>query len=84
VDYEGTGEVLTSSHPTMADHPEVNTGEMLISEETYDSLPSRFVARKYGTTDSMKLVLTSMTVRTRTIPRKFSTSSANIMSGHLL
>jgi cellulose synthase/poly-beta-1,6-N-acetylglucosamine synthase-like glycosyltransferase/peptidoglycan/xylan/chitin deacetylase (PgdA/CDA1 family) len=31
---------------------------MLISEETYDTLPSRFVARKYGTTDSMKLVLT--------------------------
>jgi cellulose synthase/poly-beta-1,6-N-acetylglucosamine synthase-like glycosyltransferase/peptidoglycan/xylan/chitin deacetylase (PgdA/CDA1 family) len=38
--------------------PEVNTGEFLISEETYDSLPSKFVARKYGTTDSMKLVLT--------------------------
>src|SRR3984957_9546263 len=60
VDYEGTGEVLdiiatpTSGRIT----PEVNTGEMLISEESYDSLPSRFVARKYGTDDSMKLVLT--------------------------
>ncbi len=38
--------------------PEVDTSEMLISEETYDSLPSKFVARKYGTNDSTKLVLT--------------------------
>lgn len=60
VDYEGTGEVLDIiATPTNGRiTPEVNTGEMLISEESYDSLPSRFVARKYGTTDSMKLVLT--------------------------
>ncbi|HEY4334942.1 MAG TPA: polysaccharide deacetylase family protein, partial [Puia sp.] len=60
VDYEGSGEVLdVIATPTNGRiTPEVNTGEMLISEESYDSLPSRFVARKYGTTDSMKLVLT--------------------------
>jgi len=60
VDYEGTGEVLDIiATPTNGRiTSEVNTGEMLISEETYDSLPSKFVARKYGTTDSMKLVLT--------------------------
>ena len=60
VDYEGSGEVLDIiATPTNGRiTPEVNTGEMLISEETYDSLPSRFVARKYGTNDSMKLVLT--------------------------
>jgi cellulose synthase/poly-beta-1,6-N-acetylglucosamine synthase-like glycosyltransferase/spore germination protein YaaH/peptidoglycan/xylan/chitin deacetylase (PgdA/CDA1 family) len=60
VDYEGSGEVLDIiATPTNGRiTPEVNTGEWLISEETYDSLPSRFVARKYGTNDSMKLVLT--------------------------
>ncbi|MES1159371.1 MAG: polysaccharide deacetylase family protein, partial [Bacteroidota bacterium] len=60
VDYEGSGEVLDIiATPTNGRiTPEVNTGEMLISEESYDTLPSRFVARKYGTNDSMKLVLT--------------------------
>ena len=60
VDYEGSGEVLDIiATPTNGRiTPELNTGEMLISEETYDSLPSKFVARKYGTSDSMKLVLT--------------------------
>ncbi len=60
VDYEGTGEVLDIiATPTNGRiTPEVDAGEMLISEETYDSLPSKFVARKYGTSDSMKLVLT--------------------------
>jgi cellulose synthase/poly-beta-1,6-N-acetylglucosamine synthase-like glycosyltransferase/spore germination protein YaaH/peptidoglycan/xylan/chitin deacetylase (PgdA/CDA1 family) len=60
VDYEGSGEVLDIiATPTNGRiTPEVNTSEMLISEESYDSLPSRFVARKYGTEDSMKLVLT--------------------------
>src|SRR5258708_34653026 len=59
-DYEGSGEVLDIiATPTNGRiTPEVNTGEMLISEEPYDSLPSRFVARKYGTTGSMTLVLT--------------------------
>src|SRR6201985_510943 len=60
VDYEGSGEVLDIiATPTNGRiTPQVNTGEMLISEESYDSLPSRFVARKYGTSDSTKLVLT--------------------------
>jgi len=60
VDYEGSGEVLDIiATPTNGRiTPELNTGEFLISEETYDSLPSKFVARKYGTSDSMKLVLT--------------------------
>ena len=60
VDYEGSGEVLDIiATPTNGRiTPEVDTSELLISEETYDSLPSKFVARKYGTTDSMKLVLT--------------------------
>ncbi len=60
VDYEGSGEVLdiiaTPTNGLIT--PTVNTGEMIIEEERYDSLPSRFVARKYGTNDSMKLVLT--------------------------
>jgi peptidoglycan-N-acetylglucosamine deacetylase len=60
VDYEGSGEVLdiigTPTNGRIT--PQVNTGEMTIEEETYDSLPSKFVARKYGTQDSMKLVLT--------------------------
>ena len=60
VDYEGSGEVLDIiATPTNGRiTPEVNRGEMLISEETYDSLPSRFVARKYGSQDSTKMVLT--------------------------
>ena len=60
VDYEGSGEVLDIiATPTNGRiTPEVDWGEMIIQEETYDSLPSRFVARKYGTQDSMKLVLT--------------------------
>ncbi|MHA4808649.1 glycosyltransferase [Flavitalea flava] len=60
VDYEGTGEILDIiATPTNGRiTPEVDTSEILISEETYDSLPSKFVARKYGTSDSMKLVLT--------------------------
>ena len=60
VDYEGSGEVLDIiATPTNGRiTPEVDWGEILISEERYDTLPSRFVARKYGTDDSMKLVLT--------------------------
>src|SRR5580698_7744512 len=60
VDYEGSGEVLDIiATPTNGRiTPEVDTGERLISEETYDSLPSRFVARKYGSQDSTKIVLT--------------------------
>ncbi len=60
VDYEGSGEVLdVIATPNSGKiTPEVDTSEMLISEESYDSLPSKFVVRKYGTDDSMKLVLT--------------------------
>ena len=58
--YQGEGEVLdivggpTSGKITL----EKDTSEMLISEENYDSLPSKWVARKYGTKDKKKLVLT--------------------------
>ncbi len=38
--------------------PELDTTEMLICEEIYDTLPSKWVARKYGTKDKKKLVLT--------------------------
>jgi peptidoglycan-N-acetylglucosamine deacetylase len=60
VDYEGSGEVLDIiATPTNGRiTPDLDKGEMLISEETYDSLPSRFVARKYGSQDSTKIVLT--------------------------
>jgi len=60
VDYEGSGEILdVIATPTNGRiRPIPDWGEMLISEEYYDSLPSKFVARKYGTLDSMKLVLT--------------------------
>ena len=52
VDYQGDGEVLdviggpTSGRIT----PEIDTSEMLISEENFDSLPSKWVVRKYGST----------------------------------
>lgn len=58
--YSGEGEVLdiiggpTSGKIT----PELDTAELLISEETYDSLPSKWVAKKYGAADKKKLVLT--------------------------
>lgn len=60
VDYQGDGEVLdviggpTSGRIT----PEIDTSEMLISEETFDSLPSKWVVRSYGSQDKKKLVLT--------------------------
>jgi cellulose synthase/poly-beta-1,6-N-acetylglucosamine synthase-like glycosyltransferase/peptidoglycan/xylan/chitin deacetylase (PgdA/CDA1 family) len=38
--------------------PEIDSTDMLISEERYDSLPSMFVVKKYGTADPKKLVLT--------------------------
>ncbi|MBS1669361.1 MAG: polysaccharide deacetylase family protein [Bacteroidetes bacterium] len=58
--YQGEGEVLdivggpTSGKITL----EKDTSEMLISEENYDKLPSKWIARKYGTKDKKKLVLT--------------------------
>jgi peptidoglycan-N-acetylglucosamine deacetylase len=58
--YQGEGEVLdvvggpSSGRIT----PEIDTSEMLISEERYDSLPSKWVAKKFGTKDKTKMVLT--------------------------
>ncbi|PWT77074.1 MAG: glycosyl transferase family 2 [Bacteroidetes bacterium] len=58
--YSGEGEVLdVIGGPTSGKiSPELDTSEMLISEEIYDSLPSKWVAKKYGTLDKKKLVLT--------------------------
>jgi cellulose synthase/poly-beta-1,6-N-acetylglucosamine synthase-like glycosyltransferase/spore germination protein YaaH/peptidoglycan/xylan/chitin deacetylase (PgdA/CDA1 family) len=60
VDYEGEGEVLdVIGGPTSGKIvPEIDSSEMLISEEKYDSLPSKWIAKKYGTQDKKKLVLT--------------------------
>jgi peptidoglycan-N-acetylglucosamine deacetylase len=58
--YSGEGEVLdVIGGPTSGKIiPELDTNELLISEEIYDSLPSKWVAKKYGTQDKKKLVLT--------------------------
>ena len=60
VDYQGDGEVLdVIGDPTRGRiTPEIDTSEMLISEETFDSLPSKWVVRSYGSQDKKKLVLT--------------------------
>ena len=59
-DYSGEGEVLdVIGGPSSGKiTPELDTAEFLISEESYDSLPSKWLARKYGTKDKKKLVLT--------------------------
>jgi cellulose synthase/poly-beta-1,6-N-acetylglucosamine synthase-like glycosyltransferase/spore germination protein YaaH/peptidoglycan/xylan/chitin deacetylase (PgdA/CDA1 family) len=62
-DYEGNGgEILDIvGGPTSGRIvPEIDTAEMLISEESYDSLPSKWVAKTYGgdTANRKKLVLT--------------------------
>jgi cellulose synthase/poly-beta-1,6-N-acetylglucosamine synthase-like glycosyltransferase/peptidoglycan/xylan/chitin deacetylase (PgdA/CDA1 family) len=58
--YSGEGEVLdVIGGPTSGKiRSELDTSELLISEEKYDSLPSKWVAKKYGTKDKKKLVLT--------------------------
>ena len=58
--YSGEGEVLdVIGGPTSGKiTPELDTTELLISEERYNQLPSKWVARKYGTKDKKKLVLT--------------------------
>src|SRR5450432_4814486 len=58
--YSGEGEVLdVIGGPTSGKiTPELDTLEFLRSEESYDSLPSKWLARKYGTRDKKKLVLT--------------------------
>ncbi len=64
VDYEGKGgEILDIiSGPTSGRIvPELDTAEMLISEESYDTLPSKWVAKTYGgdtARNKKKLVLT--------------------------
>jgi cellulose synthase/poly-beta-1,6-N-acetylglucosamine synthase-like glycosyltransferase/spore germination protein YaaH/peptidoglycan/xylan/chitin deacetylase (PgdA/CDA1 family) len=60
VDYKGEGEVLDilSTPKNGVITPEIDTAEMLISEERYDTLPSTFIVQKYGQADEKKLVLT--------------------------
>ena len=60
VDYIGEGEVLDVLSTPKQGHitPQIDTAEMLISEETYDSLPSMFVVRKWGKPKEKKMVLT--------------------------
>ncbi|MDQ6608708.1 MAG: polysaccharide deacetylase family protein, partial [Bacteroidota bacterium] len=60
VDYIGEGEILdVKAVPTNGKiTPEIDSSEMLISEESYDELPSMFVVQKYGKADPKKLVLT--------------------------
>ncbi|MEO6916691.1 MAG: polysaccharide deacetylase family protein [Chitinophagaceae bacterium] len=60
VDYSGDGEVLDIiSKPTDGKiTPEVDRDEMLISEESYDTLPSMFIVQKYGKASPKKLILT--------------------------
>lgn len=60
VDYIGDGEVLeVLSKPTKGHivH-EIDSNEVLISEQRYEVLPSMFVVRKWGKTEEKKLVLT--------------------------
>ena len=60
VDYIGEGEVLDVLSTPKQGHitPQIDTAEMLISEEKYDSLPSMFVVQKWGKPRSKKMVLT--------------------------
>jgi peptidoglycan-N-acetylglucosamine deacetylase len=60
VDYMGEGEVLdVKAVPTNGKiTPEIDSTELLISEESYDELPSMFIVQKYGKADPKKLVLT--------------------------
>jgi len=60
VDYMGEGEVLDILSTPVDGRitPEIDSTDMLISEERYDTLPSMFVVKKYGTADPKKLVLT--------------------------
>lgn len=60
VDYIGEGEILeVLSKPTKGHivH-EIDSNELLISEQRYEVLPSMFVVRKWGKTEAKKLVLT--------------------------
>ena len=58
-DYIGYGEILdiVGLPKTGLITPQVDTAEMLISEENYDSLPSSYVIRKYGQPKGKQVVL---------------------------
>lgn len=60
VDYVGEGEILDILSAPAAGKisTEINTNEMLISEENYQQLPSTYIVRKLGKTFQKKLVLT--------------------------
>jgi cellulose synthase/poly-beta-1,6-N-acetylglucosamine synthase-like glycosyltransferase/peptidoglycan/xylan/chitin deacetylase (PgdA/CDA1 family) len=59
-DYIGEGEVLDMLATPTAGHitTEIDTADMLISEETYNKLPSSYVVKRYGKRTDKKLVLT--------------------------
>lgn len=59
-DYIGEGEILdVVARPTDGHiSSEMDTANMLISEERYDSLPSTFVIQRWGKAEGKKLVLT--------------------------
>ena len=60
VDYIGEGEILDVRSRPQQGHirTELDTTDFLISEETYDSLPSVFVVKKWGKPLTKKMVLT--------------------------
>ncbi len=60
VDYIGEGEILdVLASPTDGRiQAEIDIASMLISEESYEALPSSYVVRKFGKTSKPKLVLT--------------------------
>ena len=60
VDYIGDGEVLDVVSTPRQGHitPTIDTSEMLIAEEKYDSLPSMFVVKRYGKVKPKQLLLT--------------------------
>jgi len=59
VDYIGEGEILDVLSKPRPGHitPEIDTTDMLISEERYDTLPSMFVVKKWGKPIGKKMVL---------------------------
>lgn len=59
VDYIGEGEILDVQSKPREGHitPEIDTADMLISEERYDTLPSMFVVKKLGKPKGKQMVL---------------------------
>jgi cellulose synthase/poly-beta-1,6-N-acetylglucosamine synthase-like glycosyltransferase/spore germination protein YaaH/peptidoglycan/xylan/chitin deacetylase (PgdA/CDA1 family) len=60
VDFIGEGEILDVLSKPQSGHitPEIDTAEMLVTGERYDTLPSMFVVRKFGKPTGKKMVLT--------------------------